>query len=130
MVNTRIIIYFFIIICTFINCSDYNNPLYKKCEKWNPNDKYDCFDRISEDEKNDGYQCCYQKIKKTYGRGTSYQCYLLDKEEYDDIDGFVKHLLEIYEDDYVSVKFECENQSNVQIYKYIYLIFTLLNLII
>ena len=130
MVNTRIIIYFFIIICTFINCSDYNNPLYKKCEKWNPNDKYDCFDRISEDEKNDGYHCCYRKVKKTYGRGTSYQCYLLDKDEYDDIDGFVKNLLEKYEDDYVSVKFECENQSNVQIYKYIYLIFTLLNLIV
>ena len=125
MVNTRIIICFFIIISTSIKCD-----VYSSCDNSKPNDKYDCIDRISEDDKDDGYHCCYRKVKKTYWRGTSYQCYLLDKDEYDDIDGFEKYLAQEYDDEYVSVKFECENQSNVQIYKYIYLIFTLLNLIV
>ena len=127
MAYTRIIIYFFIIISTFIKCDDDENPIYSKCEKKATNDKYDCFDRISEDEKDDGNHCCYSKDTPKTGP-TTYQCRLLIRDQFEEID--------VTEEDIAAheglqeVKIECENQSNIQIYKYKYLILSLLSLIV
>ena len=127
MAYTRIIIYFFIIIFTFIKCDDVEAPIYSKCENKATNDKYDCFDRISEDEKDDGNHCCYSKNTPETGV-TTYQCRLLTRDDFEEID--------VTEEDIAAheglqeVKIECENQSNIQIYKYKYLILSLLSLII
>ncbi len=127
MANTSIIIYLFIIISIFIKCDDVEPPIYGKCEYNLANDKYDCFDRISEDEKNDGYHCCYGKRTDSTG-SINYKCYLLEKDEYEDIDGTEDKFM--YSDGLRDLNIECENRSNIQIYKYIYLVFTLLNLIV
>ena len=116
MAYTRIIIYFFIIIFTFIKCDDVEAPIYNKCENKATNDKYDCFDRISEDEKDDGNHCCYSKNTQATGV-TTYKCRLTEED-------IAAH------EGLQEVKIECENQSNIQIYKYKYLILSLLSLII
>ncbi len=67
MANTRIIIYFFIIISTFIKCDSSN------CYKTSPSDKYDCFESISQDDKDDGYHCCYRKNTDSNGN-IGYEC--------------------------------------------------------
>ena len=127
MAYTRIIIYFFIIIFTFIKCDGDEAPIYSKCENKATNDKYDCFDRISEDEKDDGNHCCYSKDTQTTGP-TTYQCRLLTKDEFDDIDATEEDIAT--DEGLKEVKIECENQSNIQIYKYKYLILSLLSLIV
>ncbi len=127
MANTRIIIYFFIIICTFIKCDDKENPIYKKCENNAANDKYNCFDGISEDEKDDGYHCCYLKKTDSNGR-IEYKCYLLEKDDFDYIEEIEDNFRQ--NEGLKDVNIECENRANIQIYKYIYLVFTLLNLIV
>ena len=131
MANTRIIIYFFIIICTFIKCDSGVKPIETrtKCIHERPNDKYECFNRISQDEKNAGYHCCYMKQSIAYSQRVEYQCYLLDEDEYNDIDATEHNYFEKYEERYRGINIECDKQSNIQINKYIYLIFTLLNLI-
>ena len=127
MANTRIIIYFFIIICTFIKCDDGEDPIYSKCQNNPPNDKYDCFDRISEDFKSDGYHCCYGKRTESTG-SINYECYLLEKDEFEDIDVTEDIIIKV--DSLRDINIECENRANIQIYKYIFLVFTLLNLIV
>jgi len=127
MAYTRIIIYFFIIIFTFIKCDGDEAPIYSKCENKATNDKYDCFDRISEDEKDDGNHCCYSKNTPETGV-TTYQCRLLTRDEFDDID--VTEEVFARDERLKEVKIECENQSNIQIYKYKYLILSLLSLIV
>ena len=81
MVNTRIIIYFFIIINTFIKCS-----VYSSCDSSKPNDKYDCIDRISEDDKDDGYHCCFRK--DIYEDREEKSCEILEKDDFNDIEGY------------------------------------------
>ena len=127
MAYTRIIIYFFIIIFTFIKCDDDENPIYSKCEIKATNDKYDCFDRISEDEKDDGNHCCYSKNTPETGP-TTYKCRLLTRDYFEEIDVTEENIAA--EEGLKEVKIECENQSNIQIYKYKYLILSLLSLII
>ena len=131
MANTRIIINLFFIISTFIKCDDAKPPIYSKCENNPANDKYDCFDRISEEEKSDGYHCCYRK--NTISNRASYECSLLEKDDYENIDGFEEDELKydkLENPNLEDVEIECENQSNINIFKYKYLIFILLNLII
>ena len=127
MAYTRIIIYFFIIIFTFIKCDDVEAPIYSKCENKATNDKYDCFDRISEDEKDDGNHCCYSKDTQATGV-TTYKCRLLIRDDFEEIDVTEKNIA--LNERLKEVKIECENQSNIQIYKYKYLILSLLSLII
>ena len=127
MAYTRIIIYFFIIIFTFIKCDDVEAPIYSKCQNKATNDKYDCFDRISEDEKDDGNHCCYSKNTPETGV-TTYQCRLLIRDDFEEIDVTEENIA--LNEGLKEVKIECENQSNIQIYKYKYLILSLLSLII
>ena len=124
MANTRIIIYLFIIMSTFTKCDIYSN-----CENTTPNNEHDCFDRISEDDKEDEYHCCF-RLNKMQDGTTNRKCELLEKDEYYDIDG--------YEDDLVSegsssgladVDIEC-HQSYIKLDKYKYLMITLLNLVL
>ena len=96
MANTRIIIYFFIIICTFIKCDSGVNPLYAKCHSVAANDKYDCFGGITQDEKDDGNHCCYSKYIGSSTGDISYGCDLLDQDEYNDIDGTKETLIMDY----------------------------------
>ena len=122
MANTRIIIYFFIIINTFIKCASGD------CEMTlSPTDKYDCFDSIDEDDKDDGYHCCYRKETLSNGN-IDYKCDLLWKDDYNDIDYYKKQ--EKQRGSLNDLNIECENKSNVQIYKFKYLIFSLLNLFV
>ena len=122
MANIPFIIYFFLIISSFIKCDRLN------CEKVvSPTDKYDCFDSIDEDDKEDGYHCCYRKNTRSSGN-INYECDLIEKDDYEDIDYYKEEESITYGLSDISI--ECENQSNIQIYKYKYLIFTLLNLII
>ena len=120
MANTRTIIYFFIVISTFIKCD-----IYKDCNDGNiPNDKYDCFDRIGEDDKEDEWHCCFIE---NHGTTIYYSCELLGKDEYNDISGFKKDY--IVGESLSDAKIEC-HQSYIKLDKYKYLIFTLLNLIV
>ena len=122
MANTRIIIYLFIIISTFIKCVNIGN-----CENAPPNNEHDCFDRISEDDKEDEYHCCF-RLNKMQDGTTNRKCELLEKDEYYDIDG--------YEDVLVSTEPGLENvdidclQSYIKLDKYKYLMITLLNLVL
>ena len=57
----------------------------------------------------------------------------MEKDDYEDIDGFEEDELKLdklTEPNLEDVEIECENQSNINISKYKYLIFILLNLII
>ncbi len=53
---------------------------------------------------------------------------LIFKDDYDDLDYYIKEEKKDYT--LKDLNIECENQSNVQIYKFKYLIFTLLNLFV
>ena len=119
MVNTRIIIYFFIIINTFIKCD-----VYSSCQSSKPNDKYDCIDRISEDDKDDGYHCCFRK--DTHRTGTVEKfCEILEKDDFNDIEGYKSDAKE--NTDLSNVEVEC-HQSYIKLNKY--MIFALLNLLV
>ncbi len=122
MANTRIIIYFFIIINTFIKCS-----VWSSCENSVPNDKYDCIDRISEDDKDDGYHCCLRV--NTYKEGettTTKTCKILEKDEFNDIDGYIDDLLK-GDNTLDNVDVQC-HQSYIKLNKY--MIFAFLNLLV
>ena len=55
MANTRIFIFFAFILIAFIK-----SDLEYSCEKaGTPSDKNECFSRISEDDKEEGWHCCY-----------------------------------------------------------------------
>ena len=55
MANTRIFIFFAFILITFVK-----SDLEYSCEKaGTPSDKNECFSRISEDDKKEGWHCCY-----------------------------------------------------------------------
>ena len=121
MANTRIIIYFFIIISTFIKCVNYDN-----CEKNTPNNEHDCFDRISEDDKDDGYHCCFISSIDLNGL-TNRECQILEKDEYYDIEGYKEELKNDLHLQKVEV--QCQ-QSYIKLDKYKYLMITLLNLVL
>ena len=120
MVNTRIIICFFIIISTSIKCD-----VYSSCDNSKPNDKYDCIDRISEDDKDDGYHCCFRK--DTHSTGTVEKfCEILEKDDFNDIEGYKSE--EIKKDSSLNnLEVEC-HQSYIKLNKY--MIFALLNLLV
>ena len=122
MANTRIIIYFFIIISTFIKCVNRGD-----CESNTPNNEHDCFDRISEDDKEDEWHCCFRLNTMSSGTTTK-ECELLGKDDYYDIDGYKKDLL-LYDTSLKDVDIEC-HQSYIKLDKYKYLMITLLNLVI
>ena len=120
MVNTRIIICFFIIISTSIKCD-----VYSSCDNSKPNDKYDCIDRISEDDKDDGYHCCFRK--DTHRTGTVEKfCEILEKDDFNDIEGY-KSDEKKANTDLSNVEVEC-HQSYIKLNKYT--IFALLNLLV
>ena len=121
MVNTRIIIYFFIIINTFIKCD-----VYSSCESSKPNDKYDCIDRISEDDKDDGYHCCFRKDTHISTSTVDKFCEILGKDDFNDIEGY-KSDEKIANSDLSNVEVEC-HQSYIKLNKYT--IFALLNLLV
>ena len=122
MANTRIIIYLFIIISTFIKCVNVGN-----CENAFPSNEHDCFDRISEDDKEDEYHCCF--LLKTMSSGTTNrECVLLEKDDYYDIEGY-KDVLRSEEPGLETVDIEC-HQSYIKFDKYKYLMITLLNLVL
>ena len=123
MANTRIIIYLFIIISTFIKCVNRGN-----CENASPNNEHDCFDRISEDDKEDEYHCCF--LLKTMSSGTTNrECVLLEKDDYYDIEGYKDDLLSDKSSGLDDVDIEC-HQSYIKFDKYKYLMITLLNLVL
>ena len=120
MANTRIIIYLFIIIIIFIKCD-----VYRNCEsRGTPNDKNDCIDRISEDDKDDGYHCCFIAI--TSGGVTDRNCEILEKDEFNDIGGYKSEIKAGYTDS-PDVDIQCY-QSYMKLNKY--MIFSLLNLLL
>ena len=120
MVNTRIIICFFIIISTSIKCD-----VYSSCDNSKPNDKYDCIDRISEDDKDDGYHCCFRV--NTHNAGTVEKfCEILEKDDFNDIEGY-KSDEKKANTDLSNIEVEC-HQSYIKLNKY--MIFALLNLLV
>ena len=123
MANTRIIIYLFIIISTFIKCVNRGN-----CENASPNNEHDCFDRISEDDKEDEYHCCFL-LKEMSSGTTTKECVLLEKDDYYDIDGYKDGLLSDKSSGLDDVDIEC-HQSYIKFDKYKYLMITLLNLVL
>ena len=120
MVNTRIIIYFFIIINTFIKCD-----VYSSCNSDKPNDKYDCIDRISEDDKDDGYHCCFRKDTHSSTSTVDKFCEILGKDDFNDIEGYKSD--EKANTGLSNVEVEC-HQSYIKLNKYT--IFALLNLLV
>ena len=123
MANTRIIIYFFIIINTFIKCS-----VWSSCENNVPNDKYDCIDRISEDDKDDGYHCCLRVDTYTGEARTTKTCEILEKDEFNDIDGYIDDLLRKNTDGTLDdIDVQCY-QSYLKLN--IYMLFAFLNLLV
>ena len=119
MVNTRIIICFFIIISTSIKCD-----VYSSCDNSKPNDKYDCIDRISEDDKDDGYHCCFRK--NIYESTEEKFCEILEKDDFNDIEGYKSE--ERKKDSSIKkLEVEC-HQSYIKLNKY--MIFALLNLLV
>ena len=121
MANTRIIIYLFIIMSTFTKCDIYSN-----CDGRIPSNEHDCFDRISEDDKEDGYHCCFLSLTNS-GGNTQNECQLLDKDDYYDIAGCKRELK--LERNLKDVEIKC-HQSYIKFDKYIYLMITLLNLVV
>ena len=88
MSNIRIIIVLAFLLNAFIK-----SDLYSTCETGTPSDKNDCFDRISEDEKEREWHCCYatQTPKTTSSTTTtSHRCDLLGEDEYNDINGYIQ----------------------------------------
>ncbi len=123
MANTRIIIYFFIIINTFIKCS-----VWSSCENSVPNDKYDCIDRISEDDKDDGYHCCLRVDTYTGETRTTKTCKILEKDEFNDIEGYIDDILDKNTDGSLdNVDVQC-HQSYLKLN--IYMLFAFLNLLV
>ena len=120
MANTRIIIYLFIIISTFTKCDIYDN-----CDGGVPSNEHDCFDRISEDDKEDGYHCCFISSNDLNGL-TGKECQILEKDEYYDIEGYKKELIR---NGKLSPEVKC-HQSYIKFDKYTYLMITLLNLVV
>ena len=121
MANTRIIIYFFVIISAFIKCD-----IYDICDGINPSNENECFDRISEDDKEDGYHCCHISSIKTDGT-TEKECEILIKDEYNDIDGYKNEWIK--DNKLKDAKVVC-HQSYIKLDKYKYLMITLLNLVL
>ena len=69
MVNTRILIFLFLIVCSIVKCS-----VYSDCENGvNPSEKNECVDRIDKDKKEQGYHCCFRKNYE-YDETTNYEC--------------------------------------------------------
>ena len=121
MVNTRILIFLFLIVCSIVKCS-----VYSDCENGvNPSEKNECVDRIDKDKKEQGYHCCFRKNYE-YDGTTNYECDLLESDEYDDIEGYIE---DEKSDDTSKkdIKLECY-QSNLKLYKSQYIQFALMNL--
>ena len=121
MVNTRILICLFLLVCSIVKCD-----VYQDCEYGvNPSEKNECFDRIDKDKKEQGYHCCFRTNYES-DLTTNYECNLLDSDEYDDIEGYIEDV-KSYDTSKKDIKLECY-QSNLKLYKSQYIQFALMNL--
>ena len=117
MANTRILFCFFLIVFSTIKCD-----VESDCEGGVPSEKHECFDRIDEDYKEQGWHCCFltYKTEETEGTGTIYhECGLLESDDYDDIEYSKKK--------YDLEDIEC-HQSYLKLNKFKYIEFALMNL--
>ena len=106
MSNIRIIIFLVFILNAFIKCSTESD-----CQNGvQPSENNECYDRISEDEKEREWHCCFV-VKTTTSTPTSSsrECQLLGEDDYNDIDGYIRD--ELAETGY-TFKVEC-NQSYI-----------------
>ena len=122
MVNTRILICLFLLVCSIVKCDVYHDCEYGV----NPSEKNECFDRIDKDKKEQGYHCCFRTNYES-DFTTNYECNLLDSDEYDDIDGYIKKEMSYSGPQRNDIKVEC-HQSNLKLYKSQYIQFALMNL--
>ena len=115
MVNTRILICLFLLVCSIVKCD-----VYSDCENGvNPSEKNECFDRIDKDYKEQGWHCCFITYKNEVTETIYHECGLLEGDEYDDIDYYKeKNYLE---------DIEC-HQSYLKLNKFKYMEFALMNL--
>ena len=127
MVNIRVVVFLIFFMNIFIN----GQQLEKKCQTDIPNDKYDCFDRIDEEQKED-FHCCFRTNYASDGT-QSYQCDLVGKEDFEDIEGYKED--EIAGTSYEKIDVDCY-QSHLNINKtnknsyFLLFIFNLLLMII
>ena len=114
MANTRILFCFFLIVFSTIKCD-----VVSDCEDDVPSEKHECFDRIDEDYKEQGWHCCFLTYKEEGTETISHGCGLLESDEYDDIE-------------YCKKKYDLEDikchQSYLKLNKFKYMEFALMNL--
>ena len=67
----------------------------------------ECFDRLSNNEKDEGYYCCFEKAKKN-GAVIS-DCVLLSEDDYDDINSYIGDIEDL---GFTDVSVVCENSPN------------------
>ena len=114
MANTRILFCFFLIVFSTIKCD-----VESDCYGGVPSEKHECFNRIDEDYKEQGWHCCFITLKKEDTKTIYHECDLLESDEYDDIGDYKeKNYLE---------DIEC-HQSYLKLNKFKYMEFALMNL--
>ena len=65
--------------------------IYSNCDMILPSKKKDCYEGLSEEDKKDYSYCCFFKGKKEKIGPYGEYCHSLTKEEYDNIEEYIKH---------------------------------------
>ena len=120
MVDIRVIIFLIFFMNVFIN-----GQLTEKCQTDIPSDKYDCFDRIDEDKKED-FRCCFRTNYESDDTQT-HLCDLVGKEDFEDIEGYKED--ELAATNFKKIDVDCY-QYNLNIKKNSYFLLFIFNLLL
>ena len=114
---------FIFLIIFLINFSQVYNGYGDTCDNIkNPSDKEECFDAISETEKDLNYKCCYRTEKKN--DNTLIRCEFISDEDYNELDSYKKEEMELNQ--LTDLEIEC-SQNFINISMFVFFVLFIIN---
>ena len=99
--------YFSIIFSLLLCYISSDDNVFDRCEGKIASSEIECASNLKDEEKKEGYHCCYFTGKNAIGQNI-FQCKFLNNEEYKDLDGTSNNILD---EGFTDISIKCPDES-------------------
>ena len=116
-------IYLSIILSLLLYFISADDDVFERCNGKIASSVIECASILKDDEKKDGFHCCYFTAKNSLNEENVFECKFLNNEEYKDLDGTANYMID---EGYTDISIKCQDDSGYLKLSVFYLILIIL----